>query len=178
MRKLLVLLFCAFISISVIAETVYKKTNPDGSVVFTDQISTDSEEIKVRKPTSFSPPRLPRLDLPTKKLKPVFNYELAISKPANDSTIVNSTDVVVSVSVQPALKSAYGHKLRYQLGAQSVTSQKASMTFKNVDRGSHSISVSVVDSNGEVVSPAASVQFHMKRFFKKSVVPKPKPKVP
>ena len=166
------------LSVSATAETVYKNTNPDGSVVFTDQQSTDSEEIKVREPTSFSPPRLPKLDLPTKKLKPVFNYELAISKPASDLTITNSTDVEVSVSVQPALKSAYGHKFRYQLGAQSVISENSSVTFKNVDRGSHSIYVSVVDSSGEVVSPAASTQFHMKRFFKKPVVPKPKPKVP
>ena len=174
MLKIIFSLICFFLSVSVSAETVYKKTNPDGSVVFTDQQSTDSEEIKVRKPTTYSPPPLPKLDLPTKKLKPVFNYELAISKPANDSTFVNSTDVEVSVLVQPALKSAYGHKLRYQLGAQSVTSQNASMTFKNVDRGSHTVYVSVVNSKGEVVSPAASVQFHMKRFFKKQVVPKPK----
>ena len=175
MNKFILSLVCLCLSVSVTAETVYKKTNPDGSVVFTDQPSSDSEEIKVRKPTTFSAPRLPAVTLPTKKLKPSFNYELSISKPVNDSTVLNTSDVVVSVSVQPALKSAYGHKIRYKLGIQSLTSDKMSVTFKNVDRGTHSIYVSIVDQKGEVVSPVASVQFHMKRFFKKPV---PKPKVP
>ena len=178
MNKFILPLMFIFLSVSITAETVYKKTNPDGSVIFTDEQSTDSEEVKIRKPTTFNPPRLPKLDLPIKKLKPVFNYELAISKPANDSTILNTADVVVSVSLQPALKSAYGHKIRYQLGGQSVTSANTSMTFKNVDRGTHSIYVSIIDSKGEVVSPVTSVTFHMKRFFKKHAVPKPKPIVP
>ncbi len=177
MSKFILSLICLCLSVSVTAETVYKKTNPDGSVIFTDQQSTDSEEIKVRKPTTFSPPRLPALTLPTKKLSPSFNYELSISKPVNDSTVLNTSDVVVSVSVQPALKSAYGHKIRYKLGIQSLTSDKMSVTFKNVDRGTHNIYVSIIDLKGEVISPVASVQFHMKRFFKKPV-PKPKPKVP
>lgn len=171
MNKFILPLIFIFLSISVTAETVYKKTNPDGSVVFTDQPSTDSEEVKVRKPTTFSAPRLPALTLPTKKLKPGFNYELSISKPVNDSTILNTSDVVVTVSVQPTLRSAYGHKIRYKLGIQSLTSDKMSVIFKNVDRGSHNIYVSIVDLKGEVISPVASSQFHLKRFFKKPVSP-------
>jgi len=178
MNKFILPLIFIFLSISAVAETVYKKTNPDGSVVFTDQKSTDSEEVKVRKPTTFSPPSLPALTLPTKKLSPSFNYEISINKPANDSTILNTSEVVVSVSLQPALKSAYGHQIRYKLGIQSLTSNEASVIFKNVDRGTHNIYVSIIDSNGEVVSPVASVQFHMKRFFKRPVPPKPAPKVP
>ncbi len=180
MLKIILSLICVFISVSVTAETVYKKTNPDGSVVFTDKQSTDSEEVKVRKPTSFSPPRLPALTLPTKKLSPSFNYEISISQPANGSTVLNTSDVIVSVSLQPALKSAYGHRIRYKLGIQSLTSDKASVTFKNVERGTHSIYVSIIDLKDEVVSPVASVQFHMKRFFKRPAPPKPTPtpKVP
>lgn len=177
MSRLILPLICLFLSVSVTAETVYKKTNPDGSVVFTDQKSTDSEEVKVREPTSFSPPRLPALTLPTKKLSPSFNYQVSINKPANNSTILNTSNVAVSVSVQPVLKSVYGHRIRYKLGIQSLTSDKASVTFKNVDRGTHSIYVSIIDSKDEVVSPVASVQFHMKRFFKRPAPP-PKPKVP
>ena len=178
MNRFLLSMLCLFLSLSITAETVYKKTNPDGSVVFTDQKSTDSEEVKVRKPTSFSPPRLPALTLPTKKLSPSFNYEISINKPANDSTVLNTSNVVVSVSVQPVLKSGYGHRIRYKLGIQSLTSDKARVTFKNVDRGTHSIYVSIIDSKGEVVSPVASAQFHMKRFFKRPVPPKPAPKAP
>jgi len=176
MSKLILTLICVFISVSVTAETVYKKTNPDGSVEFTDQPSTDSEEVKIRKPTTYQAPRLPALNLPTKKLSPTFNYQLTINQPVNDSVIVGKMDVSVSVAVQPALLSGRGHQLRYQLAGQSIISRNMSEIFKNVDRGTHNLTGSIVDRNGEVVSPVVSSTFHMKRFFKKPVVVKPKPK--
>jgi len=157
-------------TVSISAETVYKKTNPDGSVVFTDQPSTDTEEVQIRKPTTYTPTRLPSLSLPTKKLQPNYNYSLTINKPANDSTIVGVSDVIVSVSVQPSI-SRTGHQLRYQLAGKSIISRNATETFTNVDRGTHNLTVSVVNKNGEVVSPVVSTTFHMKRFFKKPKAP-------
>jgi len=177
MSKLILTLICVFISVSATAETVYKKTNPDGSVEFTDQPSTDSEEVKIRKPTTYQAPRLPALNLQSKKLSPTFNYQLSINQPINDSVIVGKMDVSVLVSVQPALLSGRGHQIRYQLAGQSIISRNMSETFKNVDRGTHNLTVSIVDRNGEVVSPAVSSTFHMKRFFKKPV-PKPAPPKP
>lgn len=166
MSKFILTLICIFISVSITAETVYKKTNPDGSVTFTDQQSTDSEEVEIRKPTSFAPLRLPALNLPTKKLKPNYNYVVVINSPANDTTILNKQDVEVSVSVSPDI-GRYGHQIRYQLAGQSIVSQSSSETFKNVSRGTYNLTVSVVDANGNVVSPVASRTFHMKRFFKR-----------
>jgi hypothetical protein len=173
MNKFLLTLFCLLITVSVQAETVYKKVNPDGSVEFTDTGSEDSEEIKIRKPTTYKPTVLPKLDLPVKKLKPSVNYELTVTKPKEDSVVVNQQNVTVSISLQPALLS--GHQVRYELAGESKLSEGSSVTFMNVPRGTHSIIVSVIDQNGEVVSPIVSRNFHMKRFFKK---PAPKPKVP
>ncbi|MFK5915322.1 MAG: DUF4124 domain-containing protein [Woeseiaceae bacterium] len=169
MLRLLIPFVCLFLSVSVTAETVYKKTNPDGSVEFTDQQSSDTEEIKIRKPSSFSPPRLPRLNLPSKKLSPKFNYSLSILQPANDAVIVNQRSFNVSVSLSPALKIGYGHKLRFQLAGQSKVSANLSATFNNIDRGTHSLNVSVINSQGEAVSSIASATIHIKNFFKKPV---------
>ena len=168
MNRFFISLICLLFSVSVIAETVYKKTNPDGSVEFTDTGSKDSEEIKIRKPTTYAPPRLPHLGLPVKKLKPSFNYDLTVTKPAEDSVIVNSVNVTVSISLQPSLVS--GHQVRYELAGESKVSSASSVTFVNVPRGTHSIIVSVIDKNGEAVSPIVSRNFHMKRFFKKPAV--------
>ena len=176
MTKFIVSLICVLLSVSVSAETVYKKTNPDGSVEFTDVPATDSEEVKVREPTSFAPPRLPSINqLPVKKLKPSFNYDLTISQPAEDSVINDKPDVTVMVSIQPNLLTAQNHKVRYELAGESIVSSNNTHTFKNVPRGTHSLIVTIVDQKGEVVGPIVSRTFHMKRFFKK---PTPKPKVP
>lgn len=178
MSKFIITLICILLSVSVTAETVYKKTNPDGSVEFTDLNSKDSEEIKIRKPTTYKPPSLPAFGLPVKKLKPSFNYSIAISKPAEDATVINQIDVVVAVSIQPPLSSSLGHQIRYSLGGETIVSQKTSETFKNVPRGTHSVIVSIIDIKGEVISPIVSSNFHMKRFFKKPPPKLPKPKVP
>ncbi len=177
MSKFILILICIFISFSVTAETVYKKTSPDGSVEFTDQNLIDSEEIKIRKPTTFHAPRLPRSNLPTKKLKPTFNYSLTINQPLNDSILVGQKDVLVSVSVKPDI-ARNGHLIHYQLGGQSIVSRNMSETFKNVSRGTYNLNISIVDVNGNIVGPVATIVFHMKRFFKKPTPPQlPKKKI-
>ena len=175
MHKFVISFVFFIFSVSAIAETVYKKTNPDGSVSFTDVPSENSKEVKIRKPTTFSPPALPKLNLPTKKLKPNYNYVVEIKHPVNDSTIVNKPDVAVSITVQPRV-SNYAHKIRYQLDELSVVSASTTKVFKNVSRGTHKLQITVVDQNGNAVSPVTSTTFHMKRFFKKPARPvKPKP---
>lgn len=159
-------------AVSVMAETVYKNTNPDGSVTFTDKNSADSEEVKIRKPTTYKPIGLPSLNLPGKKSRPSFDYTLTIIQPANNLTIRNQSNVPVSVSVQPALKTGLGHQIRYQVSGQSIVSQNTSEIFNNVSRGAHNISVSIVDQDGIVVSPVASSAFHIKResgFFQETL---------
>lgn len=173
-NRIVTILTIFLFSASLVAETVYKKTKPDGTVEFSDQASQDSEEVKVRKPTSFSPPSLPRLNLPTKKLKPKYNYVVSVNQPANDTTIVNKSDVTVSITVRPSF-AQYAHQIRYQLDEQSVIGRSTSKTFKNVSRGTHNLKVTVVDRHGEAVSPVVSSTFHMKRFFKKPTIAKPKP---
>lgn len=169
---------CFFFSVSLSAETVYKNTNPDGSVVFTDQPSTDSEEVKIRKPTTYKPLNLPPVRLPTKKLSPTFEYTVTIKKPAIDAVITDNINLEVSVLVEPALKKNFGHQILYKLGGNSKQSEELTTVFKNIPRGDHNLSVRIINRKGEVISPAASSSFHMKRFFKKPAKPAPKKKVP
>lgn len=171
MSRFILSLICLFISVSVAAETVYKKVNPDGSVEFTDLPSTDSEEVKVRKPTTYSPSSLPSINLPAKKAKPI-DYEITIIEPANNATIIGASKINATVSISPNLTGS--HKIRYELGSHSIDSQKTSVSLNDVVRGTHVLSVSVINSKGEIVGAGASVTFHMKRFFKKTVKPKVK----
>ena len=159
-----------------VAETVYKKVNPDGSVEFTDQEVKGSKEIKVRDPITYtSPSNLPNLTLPVKKLSPKSAYVLTVTSPAQESTINESQDVAVSISLNPKLQVAAGHKISYKLDGQSILSQQTSVTFANVSRGTHQLQVSIVNSGGETISPVVTSTFYMKRYFKK---PAAKPKSP
>ncbi len=175
MSKITLTLICLFLSVSLAAETVYKKTNPDGDVEFTDIPSTGSEKIKIRKPTTFSAPRLPALEPPAKKPK-LIDYEVIIIEPVNDTTIIGNNEIKVSVSVSPVLPTSY--KFRYQLGEQTLDSDSDSVSLDNIIRGTHTLRVSVINSKGEVVSAGASITFHMKRHFKRPPAPVKKPKVP
>ena len=171
MNRFILFLTCVFISISVSAETVYKTTNPDGSVEFTDKNIVDSEEVEVRKPITYQAPRLPSPNLPVKKLSPKFEYSLVINEPVDDSTIVGKLDVLVSIYTNPNLKIGHNHQIRYELAGKIILSKKIKETFKNVDRGTHDLMVSIIDKTGKVISPVVSRTFHMKRHFKKPKVP-------
>ena len=170
MYKYFLFLFCFIISFSVTAETVYKTTNPDGSVEFSDVDSKDSEEVKIRKPITIPGLRLPVPESPKTKEKAI-NYEVTIIEPANEATIIGGYEIKVSVSVSPKLFS--GHQFRYQLGSQTLDTHSNSARFEDIARGTHIVHVSVIDQKGEQVSAGASRTFHLKRFFKKT-----KPKTP
>ena len=165
MNKFNVFLVCLFISVSISAETVYKKNNPDGSVSFTDVPSTDSEEVKIRKTTTFSAPRLPQV---SPKKPESTSYKVIIIEPTDDMTIIGNAsnfEVKVSVSVSPSLPSNL--QFRYQIGEQFIDSRSSSVSLENVVRGTHVLRVNVINFENEIVSTGPSITFHLKRHFKK-----------
>jgi len=129
--------------------------------------------VKIRKTTTFSAPRLPALEPPAKKPK-LIHYEVTIIEPVNDTTIIGNNEIKVSVSVSPSLPTSY--KFRYQLGEQTLDSNSDSVSLDNIIRGTHTLRVSVINSEGKAVSAGASITFHMKRHFKKP--PQKTPKAP
>jgi len=167
MIKFILILFFVLSSVFVMAEDVYKNTQSDGSVEFTDRKSTDSQKIKIREPVTYQAPDLPKPDLPSKKLSPVFKYSIKVLQPKSEASIINRDSVLVSIALQPEMKKGYGHKIRYQLAGKSITSLSSSVVFKEIPRGTHKLVVSIIDEKEEVVSPEASVTFYVKRFFKK-----------
>ena len=167
MYNILSIILCFSFVTSSAAETVYKTTNPDGSVTFTDRESVDSEKVEVNKAQTYQAPRSPSLPLATKKLSPSVKYVLNIVQPSEGANFINTDTVSVSVVLVPNLKTGYGHQLRYDLAEQTIVTQNSSHTFNNVYRGEHELKVTVVDKQGDPVSPVATRGFFVKRFFKK-----------
>ena len=166
MQKLIFSFICFFIIVSVNAETVFKKVNPDGSISFTDKNTKGSKAVNVQETVTYTPPKLPPLDPIKKKPKPI-KYEITIIEPKKDKLFINKPDVNVSISVVPALNKKLKHQFSYQIGERTILSSETSVVFKDLYRGTHELIMSIVDKDREIISPSISNTFHVKRFFKR-----------
>lgn len=143
---------------------VYKQVNPDGTITYSDKPAAGAQEVDIPTAPTYQPPKVPAFTPYQKPEKPApFAYDsLTITSPANDETIRENTgDVTVVLSVSPSLRP--GHRIEYLLDGASVErSTQTSYQFKNLDRGSHSITAQIVDESGNVIS-SASVTVHLQR---------------
>lgn len=141
------------------AESVYKTIDKDGNIIFTDRPSDDAEEIKLQElqtiknpnPTTYSPPPKTK----SEKSENVYR-RLLITNPADGSGLRdNAGNVTVSVSVEPGLRP--GHKMVIAMDGQEISNGAGlSVSLQNVDRGTHSITATVVDGEGKSMLSASS----------------------
>ena len=122
--------------------------------------NTNSEEIKLKelkttetvKPSSTSSSSTSR----GKKTEDFSYKKLSVSNPADGSSIrSNSGNVSISVNSEPSLRS--GHRILITMDGKELskgTSKSVSLT--NIDRGTHTITVSIVDSSSNTIISASS----------------------
>lgn len=173
MRHIILYLSLVLFSTHIVAaDKVYKKVNPDGTVEFTDQPSSDAEEVPVSEvPTIKIKPAPPipttRFDLQQKEKPQVFSYkQVVITSPANDETIRdNAGNITIQGSVSPALRQELGHQLRWTMDGEVLEQQGLILRLTNVDRGTHTVQLEVIDGEGEVLASSQPVTFHLRRVF-------------
>ena len=92
-------------------------------------------------------------------------YEsLRVVVPDNDETVrSNEGEVRVSIELQPGL--AQGHKIRIYLDGNKASGELPStqVTLQNVERGTHSLAVAVVDATGRELIRSPVSNFHLRR---------------
>jgi hypothetical protein len=97
--------------------------------------------------------------------KPLFHYDmLRILVPEPDATVRNNAgELIVSVTSEPGLQR--GHRYRLLLDGQPTAEPGPSPVFalNNIDRGSHNLSVEILDEQGRTVDRTANQPFHMLR---------------
>lgn len=89
---------------------------------------------------------------------------LRILIPEPDATLRSSAgEVIVSVTSEPGLQQ--GHRYRLLLDGQATGEPGLSPVFplSNIDRGSHNLSVEILDEQGRTVERTANQPFHMLR---------------
>lgn len=97
---------------------------------------------------------------------PTAGYsQFTLATPANQATLWYTHEVTVSVTLSPELRS--GDTITYRLDGKSIgPTQATSVTFKDVERGEHTVSATLNAANGGTMS-AGPVTFFVRQ---KSVI--------
>jgi hypothetical protein len=145
---------------------VYTYIDADGNRVFTDQPQSDNaEKIELAPSNAMHPTEVPPPPASPEALPKEPSYQvLRILVPEPDATIREMTgNLIVSATVEPGLHA--GHNFRLIMDGKPASEAGRSPVFplENVDRGTHQISVEIVDAHGRIVERTPSQPFHMKR---------------
>jgi hypothetical protein len=96
---------------------------------------------------------------------PLLHYSLLrILVPEPDATVRSTAgEIIVSITSEPGLQK--GHRYRLLLDGQPTAEPGISPVFPltNIDRGTHQLSVEVLDEHGRTVERTANQPFHMQR---------------
>lgn len=160
-------LILCLLALPVSAE-VFTYVDAQGNRVYTDQPRGNAKRVPVG--TSNRMPANPTAAAPISTAKkvveqPLFHYDmLRILIPEPDATLRSSAgEVIVSVTSEPGLQQ--GHRYRLLLDGQTTGEPSLSPVFplNNIDRGSHNLSVEILDQLGRTVERTANQPFHMLR---------------
>lgn len=181
------------------ATTVYRSVDAEGRVIYSDTPPApgeSAEAVEIGDPESFSTPETapPAQDgeswdwdmtrQPGEESTPIAYTSAAIVSPANDEGVRdNEGNVTVVAAVEPGLRT--GDSIELLLDGQVMASGAGnSITLAEVDRGTHTLAVRVVDESGAIQVESEPSTFHMIRYVpdlapnrpKPSPAPKPKPR--
>ncbi|MBN3861016.1 DUF4124 domain-containing protein [Pseudomonas frederiksbergensis] len=161
------LLVACLLSLPAMAE-VFTYVDAQGNRVFTDQPGTRNAKrvpLATSNRMSANPSGAPVTAAKETKAKPLFHYDmLRVLVPEPDATIRSSAgELIVSVTSEPGLQQ--GHRYRLLLDGQPTAEPGPSPVFalSNIDRGSHNLSVEILDEQGRTVERTANQPFHMLR---------------
>ena len=169
MRNLLATILLLSLPLVGGAQEIFKTTDADGNVVFTDQppAGTEGEKVELKRTNTAAPTQV-RQAPPDSAGAPTevesFEYSVRILSPDNETTIaMGPGNFSVSAAVDPAPRD--GEVLQLQLDGENwgEPQQATSWALTNVFRGAHDLTVSVVDAEGEPLATSDPVRVYVLR---------------
>lgn len=154
-------------------KNIYKQTNKEGVVEFTDIPNKSTKPIRVPSMNTYKQKPIQRSSTQSETLDKGYT-EFAISAPLHDKAVrENSGNVSVKLTLSPKLKA--GHSTSVVIDNKKSLSLSGSSlvyTFSNISRGTHSVQAFIHNRKGKVLMKSAVIEFHLLRFI---AVPKPPP---
>lgn len=155
------------------AQGIYRTTDEDGNVVFTDAPSDGAaaERVGLNPTNTAPPPPTPTPKEPSSNGSDkqtgdaaVARYQVVISKPANETTIpMGPGNFSVTAGIVPSLRRY--DSLQLFMDGEPWGEPQASKIWDltNVFRGAHDITVGVIDSAGETVAMSKPIRVYVQR---------------
>jgi hypothetical protein len=146
------------------AAKIYKWTDPQGNVIYSDKPRPGAVELEVpTEPAGIVPVPPQDVAQPRQPAASTAAYRaLTVMSPADRQVVENTVGLVnVSLAVAPALRAADGHALRLRLDGQTLDTRYAGseIVLTSVQRGEHTLQAEVVDAAGAVLIVSAAVTF-------------------
>ena len=155
--------FCLLIIVLPVQAQIYKWTDSSGNVHFSDKPHPGSEKIELPSVQTYSSPVIPTSNAAPPITSEANSYEKVTIVQPEDQVTIRNTEGYVSVvcEVEPSLKSE--DKVQLLFDGSVLGSPQSALVFalKSIDRGSHTIAVQVVDSEGKVLATSAATTIFM-----------------
>ena len=164
--------FCLACATLGAAERIYKTVDEHGNTVYTDVPPKEGEQgesvnvvpLNTIDLTPTEPPQ--EINAPANDEPVTGDYyaALAVTSPANDEAVRdNAGNVVISAAVNPPLVRGHRMLLVFDDEATEIEAEQSTFYITNVDRGSHTVAVRVVDRAGNVLKQSPPITFHLQR---------------
>ena len=142
---------------------IYKSTDAQGNVFYTDAPTKDAKQIELPPLAivpSLSAEQIAKANALKPKASAVQNYQLSFASPADEQTVRKPDSIVVQLNISPALVNGDNATILLD-GIVVANGSGASISTENLDRGAHSITARVTDAKGKVlkeISTTVTVQ--------------------
>lgn len=158
---------CLILSAQAEETNIYKQTNKDGVVEFTDIPNKSGKQIQIPEMNTFKQKAMPHTVSPKKATPALEKYtEFTITSPLRDKVVrENAGNVTVMLNLVPALKPAHTVKVVIDNDPKlTLTGSSIIFSFKNISRGTHTVLAYILDGQGTVLMESPSVEFNLQRF--------------